>query len=401
MNNIKNHISDSSQYVTFDPTGTAWSPDTTHVQLALSKIGQWAMIDTGLPLSSTNGPGIIQIATQDEVTAGTNNTKAVTPLTLEFAMRHPEATEAVFGKTRYATNTEALAGTLNTRSLTPSALDYVFKNRPSTETTYGSLRVATQQQAQAGVVDDVVMTPLKVKQAINALTTAYGTSSESVTGIVRLATVAQVQQGTIREGYAISPYTFNQLTATTQKFGTVQIASNQEAAALSNTTKVLTPAALGSVKANTSQFGIVKLTQNIGNDANTALAANANVVPGYRTVNGKALTGNIAITSGDVNCYNKQESDARYLTNVSSNIVCVTGVVGNGGYIPVPSGFQRHQCKVIISLYGYLGDTWDGMDGYNIQYDPNTWQVTCRIKDEKYGWTHNNGTASYMVIGIK
>lgn len=402
MNNIENHISDSSVYVTFDPSGTAWSPDTLHVQAALAKIGAWAMVDNGLPVATTGAPGIIQIATQEEVTAGVDGTKAVTPLTLEYALRHPEATEEVFGKTRYATNAEALQGTLNTRSITPSALDYVFKNRPSTETEFGSLMVATTMQAQAGVVDNVIMTPKKVKQAIDALTTSYGAATESTQGIVQLATVAQVQAGVIREGFAISPYTFNQLTATTQKFGTVKLASNQEAAALTDATKVLTPAALGSVKANTSQFGIVKLTQNVGSDANTALAANANVVPNTRTINGKPLTDNVTITSNDVNCFNRQESDARYLQNVSSRIVCVTGVVADQGYIPVPYGYQREQCKVIISLYGYLGDTWDGMDGYNIQYNPVTWQVTVRIKDERYGFGKHNGLqVSYMVIGIK
>ena len=90
MQNTYKHISDSSSFVTFNPVGTQWDQSIKDVQTALSKIGSWAMIGKGLPISTETLNGIIRTATRDEVLKG-QGSGAVTPkyLTNFFIMKFP------------------------------------------------------------------------------------------------------------------------------------------------------------------------------------------------------------------------------------------------------------------------------------------------------------------------
>jgi len=292
-NNILHHISDSAGFVVFNPGGTDWPEDVTNVQSALEKIGAWARTDPGLPIASEDVSGIAAIATEEEITAGTDDTKMVTAKKLKFALTHPEATETQLGWTQYATDAEALSGTLDTRSITAAKLAYVFDNRTATESLAGALKVASQMQAEAGASDSVMMTPLKTKQAIAALTTVYGSATESAQGIVQLATVAQAQAGNIREGFAISPYTLSRCMGTENTSGVFKVAKTSQMLSLDDDTVVVTPAKLGQMLANSTNFGVVKLSSTVTQQANTALAANAAVLP----TSGGAMTGDINWTT--------------------------------------------------------------------------------------------------------
>src|SRR5690606_33480833 len=72
-------------------------------------------IDFDIAESSVSNRGLIEIATQAEVDTGSDNLRAVTPLTLN----NKTATETRRGVIEIATQAEADAGVDNTRAITP------------------------------------------------------------------------------------------------------------------------------------------------------------------------------------------------------------------------------------------------------------------------------------------
>ncbi|QBX32840.1 short tail fiber protein [Aeromonas phage Asfd_1] len=275
-NNIKYHISDSADSVFF--VGSGWPTSVKTVADALNAIGPWALTANGLPNASETTPGIIRIATQAEMVAGTSTKTAITPALLKLAMATPQATDTVVGNTRYATNAEALALSINSAAITPAKLGHVIANKGATESARGTLRISTTAQAQTGTDDTTSMTPLKTKQAIEALSQAWGPATESVRGVVQLATVAQALQGTLRNGFAISPYTLSKMVGTESASGMFKVASDSQALALVDNTTVMTPYKVGRLVASGGQRGLVQLSNTPNFQPGVALAASAPVL---------------------------------------------------------------------------------------------------------------------------
>lgn len=352
MNNIGNHISDQAATVKFKQAGTDWPVGTNDVQTALAKIGSWAIKDNGLPAATEAKAGVARIATQTEVTAGTDDTKFITPKKLEFALRNPQATETVLGTTQYANNTEAMNETLVTRSTTPKAVHHILNTRIATEAKSGTAKIASTAAAKAGTLDNVIMTPLKTKQAIAALTTTYGTASETVQGTTRLSTVAEAKAGTLREGVAVSPYALGQLNANEAQKGLIRVANAAQTSGLADDSVAITPKKLGELKATPSAFGIVKLSQTVANVANTALAANAQVLP----LSGGVLTG--AIYNGSTAAQNKYTTvaDIEFFFPIGTTISVPysTDTERNGRWM-VPNGrwLNKNTYPELFSRIGY------------------------------------------------
>ena len=147
----------------------------------------------------------------------------------------------------------------------------------------------------AGVDDTTAMTPLKTQKLaiklISQIAPSEDTASESVRGVVQLSTVAQTRQGTLREGYAISPYTFMNSVATQEYKGVIRLGTQSEIN--SNLGDVaVTGETLNGRGATGSMRGVVKLTTQAGiapeGDSSGALAWNADVINtrGGQTING-------------------------------------------------------------------------------------------------------------------
>ena len=289
MNNTINHVKDDAQYVKFNPTGD-WPENITNVQAALAAINGFA--HEGLPDATETVAGIAQIATQDEVDAGVIDNKIVTPKTLAVKMSKPDATKDVKGITRFATNDEALGNAENI-AIGPDTLSHAFKNKTASESDLGTIKICTLEAAKVGADDTMAVTPKKmhaaIAQIVPGLIPDQNTASEQRQGLVQLATNAQTSQGTIREGFAISPYAFANARATETNAGTVKIASQSQMNAGNDDTVVVTAKKFANTKATTSQFGVVKLRDTVGNEANAALAANAKVLP----TTGGVVSGNV------------------------------------------------------------------------------------------------------------
>ncbi|MGL4522757.1 MAG: tail fiber protein [Bacilli bacterium] len=277
-NNNLSHISDKASSVTFDPTGTDWPADVLDVQTAIGKISGYANKDKGLPKASRSVDGVVKLGTIDEVKAGVDDEKAVTPKVLNEYLQKPHATDQAYGTTKYATNAEAIDDSNNSVSITPLSLDFVFKNKPATESRFGACKLATRSQAESGTEDNVVMTPLKVKFAIDKLVAASGDATETSRGVVKLATAAEIAAGQAAQGVAISPLGFAKARGTNSAYGTFKAAQPADMNALTAQDKAVTPWVLGQTKGGTNQFGLVKLATDYTTQGNTALSANANVM---------------------------------------------------------------------------------------------------------------------------
>lgn len=312
-NNTYQHVSNESRYVEFDPVGSNFPSNIINVQAALAAISPAGV--NGVPNATTSVRGIMLLATPQEVIDGIDNTKAVTPATLAGRLAYPNATETVYGLTRYATSAETIAGTIGVASITPAklkvGLDNAFATRYATESANGVIKISSAPQALAGADDTTAMTPLKVQQLaiklISQIAPNNDAASESVTGVVRLATVAQARQGTLRDGYAISPYTFMSAIATDTNKGVIKLGTQAEVNA-NNSSVAVTGATLNGRAATTSARGVTRLTTTSGSqsggDAASALAWNADVIHqrGGQTINGTLRINNaLTVAAGGAN----------------------------------------------------------------------------------------------------
>ena len=195
-NNTFKHISDDSKYNKFDPIGTNFPQNVVTVQAALA-------LTSPTTNSSLSQFGVIKLASVDEVLAGKDNAKAVTPFTLSKRLEYPQASTTVVGVLSLATNAEALTGTNSTKAIVPSSLkhvvDWSFNNKKSTENVFGTIKLSSQTAAIAGTDNTTSMTPLRVKQAIANATSQIpspSSATESAAGLVQLTTLGQVMKVT-------------------------------------------------------------------------------------------------------------------------------------------------------------------------------------------------------------
>lgn len=310
-NNTYQHVSNESVYVEFDPAGSNFPAGVTNVQDALASLNIQAV--EGINTATETVEGIAKLATLDDVMNGVSNNTIVTPYTLGKRLEHPEATEVILGLVKLSTKALAEGGTDNATVITPLKLTQVFDYRNSTETRLGTIKISTNAAALAGTDDTTAMTPLKTQQAIAVATSAiptYDSATESVRGLVQLATVAQARAGVIRDGFSISPYTFKNTVATQSDRGVVKLGTQSEVNN-NGADAVVTGATLNQRGASGSMRGVVKLTTQAGvapegDIGSGALAWNADVVHirGGQTIHGSlnldTLTGNTISSRGQM-----------------------------------------------------------------------------------------------------
>ncbi|WQN06469.1 short tail fiber protein [Escherichia phage vB-Eco-KMB43] len=359
MNNTINHVKDDAQYVKFDPTGN-WPSNIKNVQAALAAIQGFAI--AGLPTATEETAGIAEIATQKEVDDGLDGTKIVTPKTLAVKLSRPDATKLVKGITRYANNDEAMGDTPNI-AIGPDTLTHVFEKKKATETVQGTIKICSMDAAKIGSDDTMAVTPKKmhaaIAQIVPGLIPEQNTASESREGLVRLATSQQTLAGTIREGFAVSPYAFSNARANENQAGTVKIASSQQMIDGNDNTVVVSAQKFANTKATTGQFGVVKLTDNPGSgEANAALSANARVLP----LSGGVVTGDVYRHSGgDGNQFTtKNEMDA-WCMPIGAIILTAFNSNDHGAFkICNGQWLNKHQYP---TLFARIGFTYGGDGG--------------------------------------
>ncbi|WP_444453114.1 tail fiber protein [Rhodobacter capsulatus] len=154
-------------------------------------------IAAGTGMTVTNGDGVagnptvaLTIATQAEAEAGTIDTKGMTPLKVAQAIAAAIAGGTLQAGSAILSAISALAtagiivrtaaGTVAARTITAGTGVTVANGNGVAGNPTIALTIATQAEAEAGTIDTKGMTPLKVAQAIAAMTPGYGQTWQAV-----------------------------------------------------------------------------------------------------------------------------------------------------------------------------------------------------------------------------
>lgn len=143
-------------------------------------------------------------------------------------------------------------------------------------------------------------------QGVNAQSISFGDVSfsypyatEENAGIAEIATTAEAQAGTDKTRF-VTPFTLQQVTATTGRKGVVELATAAEAQAGTDSERALTPATLQQVTATESRKGVVALATNA--EAQAGSNASKAVVPsGLKAALDARFNGVVIDSEGRVN----------------------------------------------------------------------------------------------------
>lgn len=189
-------------------------------------------------IATETAKGVGYIANQAEVDGGSTDINGPLLVTAE-KLNARRALETNHGLIEIATQAETNAGTDDTRAITPKKLH----NRTATETRTGIAAIATQADVDTGTNDTEIVTPLKLKTRFD------------VTNRVDVDTASGLTQaGTIWEQVSIG---IQQATETQR--GTLRVATQVEANGSGDTTYI-TPKKLDGRKATRSLDGIIRLS---------------------------------------------------------------------------------------------------------------------------------------------
>lgn len=258
--NTTRHISDMADSVSFDKENTIWGEREGYdnLQDILESITPIAIEEV---YATDSNYGLVKIAKDIDLEELRGTDDVVTSKQMFEFNGKPRATYTDYGTTRYATDEEVMEGVVE-HSVTAKQLQYKWDNDNSTRTSAGTIKLADESMVVPGTNDDTVMTPKLVKLAIDKLVPVPEViiADEQLNGTVTLANVAITQQGTIRKGYAVSPYAFKNTNATTTIYGTVRSATVAEVRAGTIADKaVVTPKTFIDARATTSQVGTTQL----------------------------------------------------------------------------------------------------------------------------------------------
>lgn len=175
--------------------------------------------------ATSGSNGVVQFATDAEVTTGTIETVAVNPKQVKDAINAiPYATDSSNGLIRIATASELSTGTNNSTAVTPAQVAQVvgdvdvtvslpltvqqtgtvfdFDINYASQTTDGILRIATSAEMTAGTSTNTVVTPAALETRLGGIQIVDGTTTTK--GLVRLATNSEVIAGT-ESAAAVAP----------------------------------------------------------------------------------------------------------------------------------------------------------------------------------------------------
>lgn len=320
---IFNHVIDDAGTVIVEVASTAFEGLTngrSDLQTCLELIQDHALNPLpDYPISSTTTAGITYLSDFASVLDSNNNTRAVTPSSLNHWMeKHAKASETNFGYVKLLTSsdidsvspTDAAEEAWN-HALTLKTLNYALNTKfYASEGAAGVVRLATKAQvvSTGSLSDNVAMTPKRVKEMLDVwANTTASNASESTKGLIRLANASEVNSISSASGtLAISPYRFNERTASTTRKAGFFIPTAAVANARTSDQHAITVGTLNLFSANSSRVGVAKIANNLNtNDPLQALSAamgyklnNEKIGVDGGTIDGTLKINNIQSTAG-------------------------------------------------------------------------------------------------------
>lgn len=288
--NILAHTIDDASTVSVITEGTAFASlgDISDLQSCFELIDEHAVSPIpNTPNASDTVYGITKYSTESEVLDNTDNISSVTPFALNHWMEnHATASELSYGFVRLLSTsdvdehapeenvpeTSEYAITLKTLN---HALDVRFQ---ASETNKGVARLATQAQAETSgsLANNVAMTPLRVKQMLDVwANTTSSDANETTKGLIRFCNASEVNttDSTV-DRLAISPYRFNNRTATLTRKAGFYLPTAAIASARTSNEHALTAGTLDLFSATTTKEGVAAIVNNLYTNSTTkALSA--------------------------------------------------------------------------------------------------------------------------------
>ena len=188
---------------------------------------KWVQLNDPTESASETAAGVIEIATNAEATTGTATNKALVPSNLGdvgtsqlnndagFITSVASSSETVAGIIEISTNAEATTGTATDKALVPSNLSSVGTSQlnndagfitsvaSSSETVAGIIEISTNAEATTGAATDKALVPSNLSSVGTSqlnndagFITSVASSSETVAGIIEIATNAEATTGT-------------------------------------------------------------------------------------------------------------------------------------------------------------------------------------------------------------
>lgn len=256
--NTLNHISDYADTVLVDVNNTIWKDS--GVSTLQDVLETFDIVSIQDKLATTDSYGMVILTKDSDLENLIGSDSVITSKQLIEFHSKPRATKDVYGTTKYAKTSEVTSGKSDDTSITPLELKVHLDNKLSKTDKHGLIKLSTESMVIPGIDNETAMTPKLVKFAINNLVPSVAIATENVSGTVTLANVNIAKAGTIREGYAISPYSFSNANATETSVGTVRLATGSEAKDPKIKDKVaLSPSSLHKVVASTTEQGLIKI----------------------------------------------------------------------------------------------------------------------------------------------
>ena len=158
----------------------------------------------------------------------------------------------------------------------------------------------------------------------------------------------------------------------------------------------------------------------------TGNSSTATTLQNSRTINGTSFNGSTNITTnswgtsrtfalagavtGSVSIDGSGNVTLNTSVSSTSGVSILTGTISHGGTIPLPSGYSEGQCCWMVSMNNDnpSNTAWDWQEGVSSDHIHSycsangTRVVTCyrTVRNETGTQTHN-GTANYIIIGVK
>ena len=199
--------------------------------------------------------------------------------------------------------------------------------------------IATQAEAEAGTSDTKYMTPLSTKQAITKAAPVNATTS--VSGLMSSTDKSKLDGVATGANNYIHPATDGNL--------------HVPATGTTNSGKVL--------KAGSTAGSLSWSTLTAADVGAAPTSHTHSYVPTTTTVNGKALSANIAITAADVSAYSKAEIDGKIVDNLTTGGATSMLSAEQGKVL----GASVSQLQSSISS---INVSWDGITGKPTTFTP-------------------------------
>ena len=229
--------------------------------------GAWERLVTFSSTATTSATGVIELATNAEAQTGSDSTRAITPSTLGSVLN-------LFGlpllknlgnsfNLDLITSTGFFRGNSTAVNMPSDAAgtDFDLIHMQASDNDASQILIATNKKIYFRVADSGGSFT-----AWERLILATDAATTTVPGVVELATNAETQAGTDTER-AVTPASLASLTASSTRAGLVELATDAETQTGTDATRAVTPASLAARTATTSRAGVIEIaTQGETND---------------------------------------------------------------------------------------------------------------------------------------